>query len=236
VNIRGRAADALYRGLTLAARSPTLAVWLARLGRYGDPLSNDTEIVIEGFPRSGNSFAVAAFRRAQAGPVSIAHHVHAPGHAIAGIRNGVPALVVIRSPDEAVPEFARSKPNLSVSSIIRGYVRFYESLLPFRGGLVVARFEDVLSDFGSVTRRINERFGTSFAELEATRSNVNAVHADVEREYGERKGSAPAILQTKDDRLKDPLGDRARTEYKRNDLAVLRNRARTLYEELIGAR
>jgi hypothetical protein len=236
VNLRNRAADALYRGLTLAARSSTLAVWLARLGRYGHPLSHDTEIVIEGFPRSGTSFAVAAFRRAQARPVSIAHHVHAPGHAIAGIRSGVPALVVIRSPEEAVPEFARSKPNLSVSSIIRGYVRFYESLLPFRGGFVVVRFEDVLTDFGSVIRRINERFGTSFAKLEATRSNVNAVHADVERDYGERKGSAPAILQTKDDRRKDPLGDRARTEYKRNDLAVLRNRARTVYEELIGAR
>jgi hypothetical protein len=236
VNLRNRAADALYRGLTLAARSPTLAVSLARLGRYGEPLSHDTEIVIEGFPRSGNSFAVAAFRRAQARPVSIAHHVHAPGHAIAGIRRGVPALVVIRSPEEAVPEFATSKPNLSVSSIIRGYVRFYESLLPFRGSFVVARFEDVLSDFGSVIRRINERFGTSFAELEATRSNVNAVHADVARDYGERKGSAPAILQTKDDRRNDPLGSRARTEYKRHNVAVLRSRARTLYEELIGAR
>ena len=233
MKVRHRAADAVYRGLTLAARSPALAVWLARLGRYGHPVSHDTEIVIEGFPRSGNSFAVAAFRRAQHRPVRIAHHLHAPGHAIAALRRGVPTLVVIRHPDEAVPEFAVSKPNLSVRAILRGYVRFHEPLLPYRWGFVTARFEDVLSDFTSVIRRINERFGTTFAEFEATESNVTAVYSDVEHDYEERKGSAPRILRAEDDLDRATL-DRARIEYDRSELVVLRSRARTLYEELTG--
>ncbi|RMG27959.1 MAG: hypothetical protein D6732_19595, partial [Methanobacteriota archaeon] len=35
-----------------------------------------TEIVIEGYPRSANTFAVVAFRLAQNRPVKIAHHLH----------------------------------------------------------------------------------------------------------------------------------------------------------------
>jgi hypothetical protein len=231
---RDRAADALYRGLTSAARSPALALSLARLGRYGHPLSPDTEIVIEGFPRSGNSFAVAAFRLAQHRRVHIAHHLHAPGHAIAALRRGVPTLVVIRHPDEAVPEFATSKPNLSVRAILRGFVRFYEPLLPHRWGFVTARFEDVLTDFTPVIRRINKRFGTAFVEFEATRSNLDAVYSEVERDYGERKGSAPRLLHAKDDQRGGAGKDRAWTEYGRSELAVLRSRARTVYDELAG--
>ena len=233
VNVRERGADAVYRGLTLAARSPALALSLARLGRYGHPLSPDTEIVIEGFPRSGNSFAVAAFRRAQHRPVHIAHHLHAPGHVIGALRRGVPTLVVIRHPNEAVPEFAVSKPSLSVRAILRGYVRFHEPLLPHQWGFVTASFEEVHSDFTSVIRRINERFGTAFGEFEATESNVSAVYSDVERDYEERKGAAPRILRAKAD-LDLATVDRARIEYDRRELAVLRSRARTVYEELAG--
>src|SRR5262245_65181203 len=46
----------------------------------------ETELVIEGFPRCGNSFAVAAFSLAQPRPVRIAHHLHAPAQVIAGTR------------------------------------------------------------------------------------------------------------------------------------------------------
>ena len=155
-------------------------------------------------------------------------------------------MVVIRHPDEAVPEFAVSKPNLSVRASLRGYVRFHEPLLRYRWGFVTASFEEVHADLASVIRRLNERFGTAFGEFEATGSNVNGVHADVERDYGERKGSAPGMLQTKDDQRGGsarsagrgylPLSPkiRARTEYDRSELAVLRSRARTVYDELAG--
>lgn len=39
-------------------------------------VARDTEIVIEGYPRSANTFAVAAFLLAQGRPVKIAHHLH----------------------------------------------------------------------------------------------------------------------------------------------------------------
>ncbi len=239
MNTRQVAAGALYRGLTIAARYPALAVSLARLRRYGEPLDNRTELVIEGFPRSGNSFAVAAFRRAQGRPVRVAHHLHAPGHAIAAIRKNVPTLVVVRDPDDAVPEFAASKPNIPVGEILRGYVRFYESLVPYGTRFVVGAFEEVLSDFPSVIRRINRRFSTSFQEFQATEEALRAAHADVERDYQRRQGSAPAILGTTRGTSGDQsagLGARLRSEYARSGLGSLRSKAKRLYDELLAAR
>ena len=49
------------------------------------------------------------------------------------------------------------------------YLDFYRTAWPARDGFVVAPFELVVSDFGAVTDRVNERFGTSFARFEATR-------------------------------------------------------------------
>ena len=239
MKIQQVAAGSLYRGLTFAARYPSLAVSLARLGRYGEPLDNNTELLIEGFPRSGNSFAVAAFRRAQRRPVRIAHHLHAPGHAIAAVRANLPVLIMLRDPDEAVPEFAVSKPNIPVGEILRGYVRFYEPLVEYRTRFVVASFEKALSNFASVIRRINERFATDFEEFEATEDAVRAAHQDVEEDYRRRQGSAPGILGTvrgapENDR--DRLVERARSEHLRPHLAAVRTKAKRLYDGLLAER
>ncbi len=238
VRIRQLVTGSLYRALTVAARYPKVAISLARLGRYGHPLDRRTELVIEGFPRSGNSFAVAAFKRAQKLPTRIAHHLHAPGHAIAAIHAHVPTLVVVRPPDEAVPEFAASKPNIPLREILRGYVRFYEPLIPYQTGFVVGRFEEVLSDFGSVIRRLNERFSTSFNEFEASPEAVRAANRDVERDYERRQGSAPTLLGRSSEISEDErarLAERVRSDYLRSDLAGLRGKARAIYEELLAA-
>lgn len=60
-----------------------------------------------------------------------------------------------------------------MNGLLRGYLRFYEPLRPYRGGFVVADFPEVVEGgLGSVIRRLNERFGTSFSEFEATEANV----------------------------------------------------------------
>ena len=65
-------------------------------------VSPSTDLVIEGFPRSGNTFAVAAFVLSQPRPVRIAHHHHVPAQVIYAVKRGIPVLVVVRKPDDAV--------------------------------------------------------------------------------------------------------------------------------------
>lgn len=127
-----------------------------------------TDILIEGYPRSANAFTVAAFAMAQGESVQIAHHVHAPAHVIAAVRAGVPSLVLLREPGEAVVRVVAYKQNVTIGQALRAYVRFYRPLLPWRNGFVIGRFSDVTTDLAAVIRRVNERFGTDFAEFAHT--------------------------------------------------------------------
>jgi hypothetical protein len=178
----------LYEVMTAGARYPWVALPVARWRGHGVPLSADTDIVIEGFPRSGNTFAVAAFAVAQPRPVRIAHHVHAPGHVIEAVRRGIPALVLIRRPEDVVREFVRIRPALTVAQAVRGYVRFYRPLVPHRDRFVVGSFDEVTGRFGSVIRRVNERFGSSFAEFEHTEDNLAKVQPAMDDYWRARTG------------------------------------------------
>ena len=228
---------AAYEVKTLVARHPSIAMPLARRRGHGSVLGPDTELVIEGFPRSGNSFAVAAFTLAQGRPVSIGHHVHAPAHVIAAIRAGVPALVVIREPGEAVTTFVirhPDDPDLSMRQALRGYVRFYQPLLPVRGGFVVGPFWEVTTDFGAVIRRINARFGTAFAEFEHTEENVRACFDAIDRHWrtGGATGTTLERVVARPSSERDEVKQGIRDGYRAAELARLRTRAEQLYREL----
>jgi hypothetical protein len=132
----------------------------------------DTDIVIEGFERSGNTFAVIAFSRSQPRPVRIAHHFHAAAQVIQAARIGIPALVLLRHPEDAILSFLVHYPGLSASQGARTYLRFYAPILPYKDSFVLAKFDTVTANFGSVIECVNKRYGTQFAQFEHTEENV----------------------------------------------------------------
>jgi len=152
----------------------------ARRFRTGEFPTRATEICIEGFLRSGNTFTVIAFQRAQPRVVSIAHHVHAAGAVIAATEMGAPTLVLIRPPEECVLSYVIRWPSLSIGQALRGYVRFYEPLVPYRDRFVIGTFHEVTADLAAVIRRLNERFGTDFVPYEPTAENERAVRAELD--------------------------------------------------------
>jgi hypothetical protein len=145
------------------------------------PVGPDTELVVEGFPRSANSFAIAAIRRAQDRPLAIAHHQHVPAQIVAGARSGLPTLVLIREPDAAVVSYVIRQPFLTMGQALRHYVRFYKRVLPFKDVVAVATFQEVTSDFGAVMHRLNQKFRSSFIEFNHTEENVQRCFEDIER-------------------------------------------------------
>jgi hypothetical protein len=141
-------------------------------GPSPEVISAETELVIDGYTRSASTFAVYALQLAQPAPVRLAHHLHAPAQLVAAARAGIPALAVIREPQEAILSQLIREPGVTLSDAMAGYTRFYKRLLPCRDSFVVADFEEITKDFGAVTRRVNERFGTVFAEFEPGEQNV----------------------------------------------------------------
>jgi hypothetical protein len=219
-----------------AGKHPTAFYGLYRLARKdrGRVVTPETQLVMEGFPRSANSFARVAFNRAQSERVRIANGLHVPAQVIRAARWRIPTLVLIRKPEDAVLSFAIRDP-ISVDQALRYYLSFYETVEAYRDAYVLGLFEEVTEDFGQVIRRINDRFGTSFSVFHHDKRNVEDVFARIERNsrkrFGEmsleNKASRPFAGREKLKRevvyeLEDP---------KRRELIA---RAETVYDRLTG--
>lgn len=139
-----------------------------------------TEIVIEGFQRSANTFAVAAFQFAQDREIEIAHHLHAAAQIKRADRLGVPAVVLVREPSEAILSLMVRDPTASMRWALRSYIRFYSSVIPYLDKAVVAPFATVTSDFASIIRMVNARYGTAFQEFVPTENTLESVRQTVE--------------------------------------------------------
>jgi len=172
-----------------AGKHPAAFYGLYRLARKDQAgvVTQETQLVMEGFPRSANSFARVAFNRAQSERVRIAYGLHVPAQVILAARWRIPTLVLIRKPEDAVLSFAVRDP-ISVDQALRYYLSFYETVEEYRDAYVLGRFEEVTEDFGQVIRRINERFGTTFSEFRHDERNVDAVFARMERNSRKRFG------------------------------------------------
>ncbi len=159
-------------------------------------ISDDTELVIEGYPRSANSFAVVAFEMAQSRRVKTTHHLHLPINVALAAKRNTPCLVLIREPDQAVLSLAVSFLKYDIGQALKEYVRFYRAVKPFIEHCVVASFRDVTQDFGSVIRRVNRKFGTDYQEFQHTPENVKRCfdRIDLESLWEERVSNVNEII------------------------------------------
>jgi hypothetical protein len=139
-----------------------------------------TSIVIEGFPRSGNTFSVAAFMVANGPDHHIGRHLHGAPHVLRAARMELPTVVLIREPRSAVLSYLIRRDTLFADDALLEYLDFYRTALRARGAFVVGLFDQVVSDFGAITDQVNTRFGTSFARYEPTPENREAAFALVE--------------------------------------------------------
>lgn len=187
-----------YELRCLLAVYPAIYLPLARLKRRGplgaQPVTPGSDLVIEAFPRSGNTFATMAFSRSQPVPIKLAHHLHAPAQLIAAARWQRPALLIIRPPADAVGSFVQREPEISLNQALRNWQRFHAQLLSHLNAFVLATFEQVTDDFGHVIERINVRFGTDFLPFDHSARNVAACFRDIELRNAQRFGEG-AVLE-----------------------------------------
>jgi hypothetical protein len=164
------------------ARTPYVwdATMLVRPDKRSTLARRDSALVIDGFLRSGNTFSVAAFVVANGDQLHLGRHLHGGPHILRAARLGVPAVVLIRRPTDAVASYLIRRPSLTPDDALAEYVDFYRTCWRVRDHFVVGLFDDVIADFGSVVRAVNERFGTSFRPFEPTADNQASAFALVE--------------------------------------------------------
>ncbi len=141
----------------------------------------DSDILIEGFPRSGNTFSVVAFAMAQDKEVRIGSHMHVPAHIYRGLKYQVPIMLLIRKPQDAVISLVMGDTALSLHAALNFYIKFYRELMPLREQIFIAKFEEVTTNFGLVIERFNQKYNTTFKPFDHTDENVNKVFKELER-------------------------------------------------------
>jgi hypothetical protein len=173
---------------TYLSESPALYLPLARR-RYPGPspevVGRDTELVIDGYTRCASTFVVHAFQLAQPRPVRLAHHLHASAQVVEAVRRGLPTLTVVREPRGAVLSQLVREPDVDLRDAMLAYARFYEQLQPHRDAMVVSDFPESTHDLAGVVRRVNARFGTTFA--------LPSLDADMRQEVAELVRARPTL-------------------------------------------
>jgi hypothetical protein len=203
------------------ARTPYLwdAAMAVRPEKRSTLARRDTALVIEGYLRSGNTFSVAAFAIANGPELHVGRHLHGAPHVLRAVRMGLPTVVLIRSPREAVLSYLIRRDTLTPHDAVLEYIDFYRTAWPARQGFVVGLFDEVTKDFGGVLDQVNARFGTSFRRYEPTPENEARAFALVEEMNREESGGE--VVETHVGR---PSAERAE---RKQELSALLDRPRT---------
>ncbi|MEM8490028.1 MAG: hypothetical protein AAF756_04305 [Pseudomonadota bacterium] len=139
----------------------------------------DTELVVEAYPRSANTFLVACIRNAMPGkaggtkPLKLAHHVHSPLQFIVGLKAGAASILIVRDPLDAVASLMVRVKDLSAEHALGNYVDFHRRLEKHREQLLVLRFTDVINHPGAVMAHIQRTIPAWTQECSVEPSDIS---------------------------------------------------------------
>ena len=120
------------------------------------------DLVIEGFPRSANTYATYALIELHETKLVIANHFHSPAQFILAKRYQVPSLLLIRKPIDAAISLSIYHQDNKLEKYLLAYIYFHKPLLKIQPSLLVKKFEDATSDINSIAENLNERFNFKF--------------------------------------------------------------------------
>lgn len=197
-------------------------------------VTKEHEIVIEGFPRCANSFSVRAFQfnNDSDRKVEIATHLHSTSSILLGVKWGIPTLVLIRNPDDAVPSFLSLGVQLKKTDMLttkklrimshvaywtHRYTEFYNKLIAVQSKVVVGDFDLVTQDFNQIISALNDKFQCNYLPFEHTKENVNKIF-----------DSAKVHLSPSAER--DALKDTFKEFYFSKENEARRQKAKSVYE------
>jgi hypothetical protein len=193
-----------FRLKTLLDRQPMFYLGLLRLQRRRHwsrqwVVERNTEIVIEGFPRSGNSFAYSAFKQSNPHVSRIATHVHMSAQILMAARYGIPTMVLLREPVAAVcsmmalstqigdrSTFDREVTLTEIGRLLDFYSLFYRRVHTVHSSVVFAPFTQVTEDFGKVIASVNERYAKNFVCFNHDATAVKAIFEEAPIHLGPR--------------------------------------------------
>lgn len=139
-------------------------------------VSSKTDIVLEAYPRSANTYVVAAVKYLSNEKLVIAHHKHSSAQFKMAYAHNCAAVLVLRNPMDSISSLAVRRPNISLSSLIREYVNFHRDFVEVvEAGYSkyrVLSFEGVVND-KNIFKDIFSMMGRSYDKEKLTSSDFS---------------------------------------------------------------
>jgi hypothetical protein len=117
-------------------------------------VSSNTDLVIEGFPRCGNTYAVASFKYYLDKSYNIASHRHEIGNIRKAVQLCKPTFIIIRNPLDAVCSLM-IRENLSLEYSLDYYLEFHKFILENHESLTIISFEDLVKNSSKVVQQFS---------------------------------------------------------------------------------
>jgi len=128
--------------------------------RYPSYANSAANICIEGFPRCGNTFFVAAVQRWNPGLI-VSHHSHLASSVSYSRRIGIPTVVLIREPAAAVSSAMVWDGKIVATIGLLVYISFYRGIRRAFPHVLILEFEEYTKNPDLAVERINIELGTN---------------------------------------------------------------------------
>jgi hypothetical protein len=175
----------LRRGKFLLGHDPVFLPIFLRLTPLGTSrrITAETELVVEGFPRSGNTFTVFALLNATGSRLHIASHVHHPSQIKLSVERGVPTVLVVRNPVDCLSSYLAYGQHGRAATVLKEYAGYHRELVPYVDRILVCDFDEITTDLSSIILRINERFSMAIPPFDQSTPNVEQVFEEIARQH-----------------------------------------------------
>jgi hypothetical protein len=171
---------------TLYSNSFLLFIYLLvkwRLDEWDRLYSNNYDILLEGYPRSSNTYTLYMLLVSQknliphgktsievpcSSGIRLKGHTHNPALVIHAVRHGKPICFLIRRPDDAIvswhiayhTDFEEVKgDNMTLEDRLDYYIYYHKVILPYKKSIYIANFDRTTTDFKSVVAGLIEYYG-----------------------------------------------------------------------------
>ena len=164
-----------------------------------------SDILTEGYPRSGNTFLYRIIRASTLQPIKIGHHVHRPQQITFAVRYGVPSFVLLRDPLASIASHLVYNPHLTPAISLDRYIRFYEAAARYteQDGVHIIVFDQLIKN-----------------PIRAVRALLD--QADIPY-FVDEEVVARATEDTRADRARQSLPDAYKESLKEKHYAAIRN-------------
>ena len=200
---------------------PLLVFWKQRI------VNRRTEICLEGYQRSGNTFFHEYFKLFNK-ECNIADHVHTTYQLRRAIKKKIPTVVIIRNPRDVILSGKVSNEQLSISVIAWTYKKYLQYVLEMSDEMLIVRFEEVISHPQQIVISINERYNTTFEYEELTEIIQENLFSIISCRHHMR--GAPVNLKAVPSKKKFDLKEEYANQLKGNNSYHLAN---LIYSELL---